>query len=200
MEVAAVLPFGNWHMKIHFYLSPSDMAAFSVHAFPRTRQYRRNLLICRLIGPLTFFFAMYLFARFEDPLTFYALLGLAGVMSILWLATYGSISRDRLRKRVKKLYSSGDTGRMLGETELDLTPEGIASRNPLGEASVKWGAVQRIDDTKDYVYLFLDPLSAFIIPKAELPDEETGELLVATARRYHEQASAQFREASRPVS
>src|SRR5262249_12418167 len=108
-----------------------------------------------------------------------------------------SITRDSVRKKIRKMCEGEQHKKMLGEHELCVTPDEVVEKSAFTEVRVNWCAVENIVETDEYIYFFVNPLTAFIVPKEELPDKNACDELVATARKYKQQADTQFRESPR---
>src|SRR5262249_12677359 len=94
-------------MRVDYYLTACDVVTFYDYAMPRTREFRRRVLIGRLTGPPLFFFGLGVLGLLDhwrgDRLALYAFLILAAIISVIWVVAYPSITRDSLRKRIKKI-------------------------------------------------------------------------------------------------
>jgi hypothetical protein len=63
------------------------------------------------------------------------------------------------------------------EREIEITPDGIAGRSIYGESLTTWGAIERIEATSDYTFLYMGAVPAFIIPNKRIPESDLREFL-----------------------
>lgn len=79
--------------------------------------------------------------------------------------------------------AEGNQKGLVGPHELELTPAGIFEKGPFNESRAAWTAVERIVDDDQYVYIYVGPVMASVIPKAAFGSPEM-------ASRFMDQAQA----------
>jgi hypothetical protein len=75
-------------------------------------------------------------------------------------------------------------GASLGERTFELSREGIWERSHHYDTLTRWSGVREIDETRDYVFVFIDNCQAHIIPKRAFTDPSHCGRFVAELRRH----------------
>jgi hypothetical protein len=74
-------------------------------------------------------------------------------------------------------------GSFLSPTDIGLAPDGIRWKSHRGEGRTAWNAVNRIVETKSYIYLFIDRAAAHVVPKRCFSSEGAAVEFAEAARR-----------------
>lgn len=86
--------------------------------------------------------------------------------------TVGIILLFLILNEQKKILEPKENGFVFGPTVYEFTDKGIKVEKVNSESLTKWEAVEKIFNTKDYFYIFLDYNLAYIIPKKTFPSPE----------------------------
>ena len=103
---------------------------------------------------------------------------LAILYYLVYFAIYGLYSiltYHSLRQTVKK-YPDKD-GSILGRKEYTISEEGFREVTEASEMLTKWKGIQKVEETEKHIFIFIDKISAFIIPKRYLPTSSCAELI-----------------------
>jgi hypothetical protein len=73
-------------------------------------------------------------------------------------------------KRIKKM--PDDNGGTLGEKTYNFLDEGFKEITENNETLTKWDGIKRMAESKNYIYLFVDKIAAYIIPKRYFVTED----------------------------
>ena len=102
---------------------------------------------------------------------------------VAWVVTLGAIlliggEWSRRRQVMGIPFSRNGT---LGQHHLSISPVGIHETNPFGEQMRYWTGVTDVVEDKNYIYLFIDAMEAYIAPKRAFPNPEEALRFFATA-------------------
>jgi hypothetical protein len=61
---------------------------------------------------------------------------------------------------------------MAGRRQITIGPEALVTKTDLNSGSFHWSSVQRIRRTSQFLFIYVSPMNAFIIPKREFADPE----------------------------
>jgi len=92
----------------------------------------------------------------------------------------GSITQ-RLYQRVSRPDAGGFH---LGRMRMELSTAGIRTERTHGSGMTLWPVLQRVTRTRTHVFLWIDALTAYILPLRDLPEGVTADELVARVRVF----------------
>lgn len=80
------------------------------------------------------------------------------------------------RRYAKKAICEGKNISLNSPVTLELTDDEILSKSLIGESKLKWDAIERLEETDDYIFLYISSVSAITIPKqiveSDVPNPE----------------------------
>lgn len=154
-------------MRVSFELTRDDYAALTFHKASPPRMTRQRLLVLALLlgvmvglmGLLTLLHGGLAWVD-EAPLLRPLLwaIGIAvgafvAISALLWA----------LRLWVRRL--PRDDGATLGEHTLEVDEDGFHVEGRSGRAFVKWSAIVEVRETNEHLFLFVDRMLAYVVPK-----------------------------------
>ena len=148
-------------MEIRTQLTRQDYLEFNKYVFFKSRM-KRSIVIA-----LIFIIFWIVFLNYNQPFNFIILLIELLVFSMFW-AIFILITYWITFARVKKMPDKN--GEILGEKTYILTDDGLKQISANSESFFKWNAFKSIEDNKKYIFLFVDKIAAFIIPKRAFQD------------------------------
>lgn len=170
-------------MEINYELTEKDYLDFNVFHAENSPTIRRSILIQRLIGPVIFLIMPFYATRYTGiPLWYWVII--FGTLGALWYSFYPKYIKWEVSRRTSKLIKEGKDGKILGNKNIKLTPEGIYGTSLYSEEKVKWDSIERIEETEDYIYIFISSISAFIIPIRAFNDTNTKEKFEMELDKY----------------
>ncbi len=143
-------------MTIKFDFDPSDCRMFKMRTILRVPALRRSYLINTFGVPVIVLIAMLLF---QDAFTTLYIIGLTVIAGLLgyWLFSY-------LSKQIIMRLPSKNAG-VCGEHTLEIDDSGIRETSPVTEMSAAWRDIYSIEQDKRFIYVYVDTIFAFVIPK-----------------------------------
>ncbi|MEN1681818.1 MAG: YcxB family protein [Planctomycetota bacterium] len=174
---------------VRFNLGEEDVIAFSEHAYQQSDSVRKALRSGRnrLLTITLFNFCMAAFISQLQTVTFLVVMLLAacactGTMALLM----PRMQRRNIRKFNKKLIAESQSPGFFGPKEVTITETEIIQSDKAGQQLRRWWAIDRVSATGEACYLFLTPMSGFIIPARAFVDESAYGAFVDLVERLSE--------------
>lgn len=163
-------------MKITYDLNQEDFWQFNKYAVMRIPSFRRNL-IGNLIAPP--FVGAIVLSELGIPFIFTA------SITLILFATTSLLLLVITRRQIKNLL---DDSSQLGKHTMTIDLQGLREKNAVSDSAVSWSGVKDITENNDYIYIFIAPHIANVIPKRAFGRSED-------ARAFFEQAEKFWKEA-----
>ena len=94
-----------------------------------------------------------------------------------------------MRRVIRKLVAEERPGRgQLGRHTLILGEDGLVERTTVGESRTAWAGVDRVEQDRDYVFIYTSPAAAHLIPKRAFRSVEDAERFYQLSRASKEAA------------
>lgn len=178
-------------MKLHYQNTIDDLIAFNRHVHERSPllkpQARAMALSVFVLVLMVFYFLP--FNLREQPNWLVALaasFALATAVSVA-LFVYFLWKPYLLRKvgqSVRQIYRKNPDKIALAEKELEVGGDELVERNEFGEFRWKLAAVEAIETTRDYAFIKMSALRAYILPREAFAAEEL-EVFLDELERAH---------------
>ena len=149
-------------MRVSFDTTLDDIHAFNAHYARTAKLPQQSRKMVR--GALTLTLASLMFALgvgFHLPVGFWIINGL---ILFGWWQFYPRRVEAMTRRSTQKLYAEGRNAGMLGATTVTLEAEWLSEASSEREVRTRWRSVERLDQTDDYIFLYLTGFSAVIVP------------------------------------
>ena len=169
-------------MRITFDTTLDDIHAFNTHYARTAALPQQSRKMVR--GALTLTLASLMFAlgvAFHLPTAFWIINAL---VLFAWWQFYPRRVEAMARRSTQKLYAEGRNAGMLGPTTVTIEPEWLSEASSEREVRTRWRSVERMDETPDYVFLYVTGFSAVIVPRRAFvsPADQDAFLALARAR------------------
>jgi hypothetical protein len=77
-----------------------------------------------------------------------------------------SLDRWLVRRAIRQLLKDERPDRgQLGRHRLTLGEEGLSESTAVGESRTTWAGVDRVEQNRDYIYIYTSPAAAHVVPK-----------------------------------
>ncbi len=107
---------------------------------------------------------------------------------VLLVAFAGSVAwSTRLFRRVSVPL---EDGLILGRVHIELSPEGLRTERARSAALTRWSALQGVTRTGTHLFLWVDAVSAYIVPLRDLPAGVDADAVVARVAAFADQPAA----------
>jgi Ca2+/Na+ antiporter len=158
-------------MKIEYNLASEDYIHFNLFHLKNSKTSLKSLYLQRYLSPLFFILVSIVFAIMGDLHLLSTLIPFL-VLSVLWVIFYPKLFYRHVRKNVQKMFKEGKNEALLGEHTMILMDEGFVESNSTGESKVKWSGISEVKEDEAFLYLYNSAVSAYIIPKRDLSNQE----------------------------
>lgn len=152
-------------MDFEYILSKQDYIDFNVFHISYSDSMRRSVFIQRYIPPIGFLILPFILILVTTiPLWYW--LTVFVFTSILWIAFYQKYIERSISKRISKMLDEGENeGKgILGKHKFSFSKEGIVDICEHSELKTKLNAIENIVEAKEHIFIYISPVSAFIIP------------------------------------
>lgn len=163
-------------MVLRFDTGVEEVLAFQRHFLKTDGPTRRTIRRWRIVFPLLWL-ALVLFDTLagEEP-TDWLFFSFMVAVSVAWFAFTPALITAISTNRLRKFYRKPANSASFGPTEMTFTGKGIGIKRPDGISRIEWPAVERVDRTKEYFFIYTSSVTACIVPKKALTEAETEEL------------------------
>lgn len=164
-------------MELEFELTEEDYINYNIDHSKKSPSIKKSIMIQRVFGPIVFIIAPFLVVKFSDiPLWYW--ITIFGISSVVWLIFYPKYANWEMKKRLKKMLEEGSNENLFNRRKIILTDQGLSQVSPTGETNVKWDSIVSIEETDEYIYIYISSVSAHIIPKRVFKDVNEQKLFI----------------------
>ena len=170
-------------MQIKCKIDKQNIIDFNIHQYKSSETMQKRVMISKLIGPMIFFFGMFIATWVTDiPFWYWAVAFVT--TSLVWYWVYPKCLEMNIRKNVEKMLAEGDNKVILEESIITLDEHGISKVNYYKESSLKWSSINKINLTNDYIFIYDSAMSAIIIPRDIFLKNEDEQEFINTLNKY----------------
>jgi len=167
-------------MQVDFQITLEDVATLSVYHARTSKHTRRRMLFSQSLG---IFSAFVLVMVWHDWTSVERVLYFI-VMCLLWLIGYPIYYRWAIKRNARRIYSQSESKSVLGEHTIAIAPDGVSERSAVGESRIAWSGVERLEEDGEYIFLYIGPLVAHVIPKRAFKTTEDANAFLHQAQSY----------------
>lgn len=171
-------------MQISYSLTESHVVDWSLYysAHSPTVRRQRRLVVVMIVLAILCLCAHSI--AWPDPdgssgITVVTYLLLGGLLLVLQRPLWSWLLRGACRKALREGRNLG----LLGPRIVTVSPEGCFQKTNYVENRYSWPAIERIEATEAYAFIYISAVNAIIVPKRALPPGEV-DAFVAAAREY----------------
>lgn len=150
-------------MKIEYNLMKEDYIAFNMHHIDTSPAIKRSLLIQRYGVSLVFLIVPFIFSH-KSGVPWLLSLAVYGAIFLTWIIYYPKYFMYVTKKRVIRLIEEGGNSEIFGTYSIALTEEGVEQTSNSEESKSSWDTIQRIEETPDYIYIYISAANAYLVP------------------------------------
>lgn len=158
-------------MEIKYNLTEEDYIHFNMYHIKNSKSAIRSLNAQRFLTPVFLILLSYILSLAGDT-PFLELFIAFFITSILWILFYPKYFYSSVTRRIQKMIRDGKNGGLLGEHVLSMTDEGLVESTSYGQTKVNWSGILSLKEDNEYFYLYNSSVSALILPKREIANEE----------------------------
>jgi hypothetical protein len=169
-------------MKIEFKNTIEDVQNFSQYHSKNSPPIKRRTNLSRYGYPILFFIV--LIPAIIKQALFNIVLWL--IVSLIWFIILPKLNFLSTKRHIMKEYKGGKNKILLSNRSLELSEQGISVVTEHSESFIKWDAIEKIEKDKKYIFIYVDPQSALIVPRDCFRDEkEANEFLSKLESSYY---------------
>lgn len=171
-------------MEVQFTLTKQDLIDFNLYHLshsPTVKRQRIGLLLPGLLWSL-----FWLWVSIDDDKTWQNILTLKPLIigGFLYIATLLLLWRWSVKRQLQRLLDEGENKGLFTPQRVILSEEGIATIDELSTYTAKWQTVEKIIATDDCIYLYVNAVSAVIVPKRFFANDAAFGDFVRQAREF----------------
>lgn len=153
-------------MKIRYETTIDDLLAFARFHAGHSPAWKRQVAAQRYSIALLTAVCIYFFVvPLGWPITVAAIIAL-----IAWFVYVPRAAMSYYLKHAKRMYGEGSSTRLIGWHELALTDEAIVETSDAGSTITKFSALDRVEDSEGYTFVYLTSVSAHVVPKSRISE------------------------------
>lgn len=150
-------------MQIDFELTKQDYINFNIFHINYSKTLRKMLFIQRYIVSLSFLIVPFV-ASWVTSIPLWYWLSVFVFTYIIWILFYWKYFKWNMGRKISKMVEEGKTDVMLGKQGVKLDESTIINNSSMNSSETKYQAIENIIETKDYIYVYISPVQAYIIP------------------------------------
>ena len=148
--------------EIEFEISEEALSAFNEHHARYVPKIKKATERHRILWPIgIILLAGYAWYRDGEP---FFVAGMV-VTALIWSLYVPRALKDIYRKSVRREYSEQAKKELYGTHKMQIKESALVEYSPAGRASIEWSKLMRVDEVKDYAFVYIDTNTALIIPK-----------------------------------
>jgi hypothetical protein len=175
-------------VELEYTLTLEDLVAFEEYHADHSPSIQRKRKFMRffypLVGIATGLYLVIIDGGLMIAIVFLIIIFLA---MAIWFFSAPKRFRRHHRRAVTKLYQEGSNRALLGHQQQRADQNGLHSSSALGESRMNWSAIERMQSTPDYTFIYLSAVTAIVIPRKSVMRGDY-EGFVQFVRREHERA------------
>lgn len=171
-------------MEIEFQLLEKDYIKFNIDHSKKSASLKKNIFSQRILGPIIFLLFPFIISIYSKiPILYW--FTIFGILSVLWFVLYPKYFNWEMERRVKKVLREGNNENIYIKRKIVLSDEGILEKSSIGESYLNWDKVGKIEETNEYIYVYISSVSAHIIPKRVFKDKNEEEMFIRELSKHN---------------
>lgn len=155
--------------EINYALRKTDLVEFNEYHARTTTKYGSSIMRHQFLYPgIIALMALYMVIYVDDVQK--AVVGLS--FAFAWSILGPAWIKKRFHEHIESLLTEEALKEAVGQHKLSITEEGLVNRIGKSKTTIAWEDVQRIEKTKEYVFVYMATASALIIPKETVEERE----------------------------
>ncbi len=171
-------------MEIEFELLEKDYINFNINHSMKSPGLKKNIFGQRILGPIIFLLIPFILKTYTKiPLLYW--LTIFGILSVVWFIFYPKYFNWEMTRRIQKMLKEGNNENIYIRRKIILSEEGIIEKSDIGESNMPWIQVGKVEETDEYIYIYISSISAHIIPKRVFTDKNEEQRFISEISKYH---------------
>ena len=176
-------------MQVDFDISMDDLATFNqYHGMHQSRMAKCSYWVSIAILPAMSLLILYLLTP-ENPTLLYWVVCFLVPLALLFYSP--RLYQSGLRKMMIRAMISGDNRGTFGHHTISIDENGLNERTEVNNSHWSWFGIETIEQTDDYIYIYISSLMAHIIPKRAFTNAEQADEFFSSAEIFLARCKAQ---------
>ena len=150
-------------MKLKYNLTEEDYINFNIAHMKNSKSLKRTMMINRFLTPLIFLVMPFVLDEISN-ISFWYWAVIFVLTYILWVVLYEKNVYKINIKRIRKMLEEKRNERLIGERILEIDGENIRIINDRGENIIYIKSIKNIIENDEYIFIYINSISAIIIP------------------------------------
>lgn len=176
--------------QLTYSITLEDLVAFNRYHVAGSKSVRQSRWLVG-VGMLALLIGLLLLVVFfsNEPSDWYyhLIVVSCAILGVLYALTIGY--RRSVDQQARRLYGEGANRGLFSNHHLVIDAQGITDSTVYYQENYYWPGIERMVETIDYVFIYNSAMSAYVIPKREVPPDALAEF-VAAAKVWHQQSQA----------
>ncbi len=168
-------------MNLEYEFTEQDYIEYNLYHYQNSPSTKRLLLIQRYGVALLFMILAPLMHLISQVPFSYYLISFA-IASIVWIVLFPKIVEQSMKKRILKMVEEGKRNYLFGRHELRITQDGIHGKTGVSETT--WHRIERAVETEKHVLVYLNSITAFVVPKSAFGSQEEKDRFLEEVSRF----------------
>lgn len=149
--------------KVEYNLTKEDYIAFNMHHMDHSPTVKRSLFIQRYVVALVFLAFPFIFSSISRAPLLLSFI-VYGAIFIAWILYYPRYFMATTKKRILRMIDEGSNANLFGPRSMTLNESGVEEISEHGESKSSWRSIEKIDETADYIYIYISSINAYLVP------------------------------------
>ena len=174
-------------MRVEVNITIEDLIRFFAHQTKQAMPVRRSLVAYAVTALCVLAGGAFVFAAITDQESWLGaiVIGVSLGLYFIWHVWYWKTYPERT---AKTLLARGYGRTLTGRHIVEILEEGVRHSGAFGDSTVRWGAIEKIEEDPDGAFIYVGPSAAIIVPRRSFSDDQTYQQFVDTARAHREAA------------
>lgn len=150
-------------MKLKYNLTEEDYINFNIAHMKNSKSLKRTMMINRFLTPLIFLVMPFVLDEISN-ISFWYWAVIFVLTYILWVVLYEKNVYKINIKRIRKMLEEKRNESLIGERILEIDGENIRIINDRGENIIYIKSIKNIIENDEYIFIYINSISAIIIP------------------------------------
>jgi Ca2+/Na+ antiporter len=154
---------GGIDVKLKYNLTEEDYINFNIAHMKNSKSLKRTMMINRFLTPLIFLVMPFVLDEISN-ISFWYWAVIFVLTYILWVVLYEKNVYKINIKRIRKMLEEKRNESLIGERILEIDGENIRIINDRGENIIYIKSIKNIIENDEYIFIYINSISAIIIP------------------------------------
>jgi ABC-type multidrug transport system fused ATPase/permease subunit len=167
-------------LKIRYKTTLDDVLELASFHYSISPNLQRSLQIARWISVILFVLLAIIGLIMKSK--YLAFGGL--IFAIGYFFYIGNSHRKRYLKNFTRMYEKVPQKSQIGEHKLSFNDIGITEESAASVGTTAWRGIERIKSTPDHTFIYVGPVSAYVIPRAGVIEGDYNSFVAELVQRY----------------